>query len=81
MFVFRNADGSKYLSQLNNLTIFALVVGIVFCFPVFDFVKQMNFTKRLFCVFLYKVMLVILFLISFLFVVGNGYTTFLYQVF
>lgn len=81
MFVFSNADGCKYLSQLNNLTIFALVVGIVFCFPVFDFVKQMNFTKRLFCVFLYKVMLVILFLISFLFVVGNGYTTFLYQVF
>lgn len=81
MLCFSNTDGGLYITELNNLTIFALCVGLIFCFPVFPLIRRKVSEGNMLMQYVYKFLLVVLFLVSFSFVVGNGYSPFLYQVF
>lgn len=81
MFRWDTRDGWLFLAKLNNSTVLALIMGSIFIFPVWAFIKKHVFERNMAMQVVYRGILIVVFLVSFLYSIGAGYAPFLYQVF
>lgn len=81
MLYWNTKDGWLFLLQLTNSTLFAIVVGIIFSFPVFSVLKQKVIERNIITQIVYRIILAGIFFISFAYAISAGYSPFLYQVF
>lgn len=81
LFVWSAVDDVLVAAELGNEVIAAFVIGVVFCFPVHKILRERVFEKSKAGKALYAALLVLMFLLSFLYSLSNGYSPFLYQVF
>lgn len=80
MFSWDTRDGYLYIAQLTNSVIFALVIGTIFAFPIAEMIKK-RIWKYPVARLGYRIILVMVFFVSFAYSVSAGYSPFLYQVF
>lgn len=81
MIVWDATDGIIILHWFDNYMVFALFVGIVFIFPVYDFIKNKFFERTLSTQLAYKLGLLIMAFVAFCYAISSGYSAFLYEVF
>ncbi|MCR5720580.1 MAG: hypothetical protein K6F84_08440 [Lachnospiraceae bacterium] len=74
-------DGWVFLARFDNYVIFAVLMGIVFSFPIYGFIKKNVFEKNDVTRILHRVILIIFAVITFCYAVGSGSSAFLYEVF
>lgn len=74
-------DGWYVLSQFTNYRVFALGIGILFCFPVYHYLEEKIFDKNEAIRLLYRIGLLLAAGIAFCYIAGAGYSAFLYEVF
>lgn len=81
MFSWNTLDGWVFLTALTNSTVAALLLGILFCFPLREAVETKIVNRNGCMRVLYRCIVFALFFISFAYVASTGYSPFLYQVF
>lgn len=81
LLVWNTTDGVTFLHQFDNYMVFALTIGLIFCFPVYDVLKEKLFFKNIFTKVVYRVLLLGVAFIAFSYAVSAGYSAFLYEVF
>lgn len=81
MIKWNTGDGILFLHQINNYHWIILAVGTIFCFPVYEKIKRKMVDKNLFMLFLYRIGIIIMYLLAFCYTVSSKYTAFLYEVF
>ena len=80
MLVWDTTDGILILHEFDNYMVFALVVGVLFIFPIYEKARSI-FRKYAAAEGLYRICLVAAFFVTFCYAVSAGYTAFLYEVF
>lgn len=81
LLVWNTTDGVTFLHQFDNYMVFALTIGLIFCFPIYDVLKEKLFFKNIFTKVVYRVLLLGVAFIAFSYAVSAGYSAFLYEVF
>ena len=81
MLVWDTTDGIIILHQFDNYMVFALVVGLVFVFPVYGIIKKNIFERNMLTQFIFKNILVTAAFVAFCYAISAGYSAFLYEVF
>lgn len=81
MLVWDHRDGILFLQQFNNYTVFILIIGLIFCFPIYDKMKRLVFERNFGLLGLYRLGLVATFFVVFTYLISTGYASFLYEVF
>lgn len=74
-------DGWYVLHTLTNYRLFALGIGILFCFPVYPYLEKRILGKNAAAELLYQMGLLLAACTAFCYAVGAGYSAFLYEVF
>ena len=80
LIVWDKRDGLLFFHQFNNYSVFILVVGIVFCFPIYSHIRKI-FEKNVFLKGVYKLSLLGVFFMVFCYAMSAGYSSFMYEVF
>lgn len=80
MLIWNKTDGLLFLYQMKNYTVFIMVLGFVFLFPIYDKVRPF-FDGNAVVRGMYKIFLLAVFVIAFCYAMSAGYTSFLYEVF
>ena len=81
MFVWNTCDGITFVYQFDNYMVFALVIGLVFIFPIYDEIKNKIFLRNTVTQLTYRLFLIAVAFISFCYAITSGYSAFLYEVF
>lgn len=81
MFTWSVADGLTFLNQFDNYMLFALIIGVLFSFPLFGYIKKYIVDKNILFQILYKAVLIMAAIVAFCYSVSAGYSAFLYEVF
>lgn len=81
MLIWDHRDGILFLHQFNNYTVFILIIGLLFCFPIYDKIKQLIFENSSMLLGLYRLALLAVFFVAFAYMISAGYASFLYEVF
>ena len=81
MFLWNSKDGWVFLTELTNSTVLALILGVVFVFPVWQRMQTKLVDRNACTQVLYRCLILVLFFISFAYSVSAGFSPFLYQVF
>lgn len=81
MLVWDKRDGLLFVSLFDHYTIFIMILGVIFFFPVYDKVKEKLVGNSPYALIFYRIGLLLLGLISFYYAVSAGYSAFLYEVF
>lgn len=81
LFAWSDVDGLLVFRELNNEIAFALLLALVFCFPVHKFARDRFFEKYKIGKIAYNVLLALMFVCAFMQALSVGGSPFLYQVF
>lgn len=81
MLIWDKRDGFLFVSLFDHYTIFIMIIGVIFFFPVYEKVKEKLIKDRTIGVLLYRIGLLCFALIAFYFAISAGYSAFLYEVF
>lgn len=88
MFCLNTSGISLTLLEITPGLVIAMIVGTVFCFPLYDCIKEKIFTIFSNSIvgikvisFLYVLLLIILFFVSLIYVSGSGNAPFLYEIY
>lgn len=73
-------DGIKVLMFFDNTVIFSFVFGLIFCFPVYKYIKE-YVNRSIFRKIVYSIILILLFFIAFCYSITDGYNAFLYEIY
>lgn len=80
MLVWNTSDGLLLLYHVKNYTVFILIAGFVFMFPIYGRIRSV-FDKNNTVKLLYRLFLLCVFIVAFCYAISDGYTSFLYEVF
>ena len=81
MLIWDKRDGVTFLNQFDNYILFAMIIGIVCCFPLYGFLRERIFKKNIVTAAVYKGLLLVTAFVTFCYAVSAGYSAFLYEVF
>lgn len=81
MFVWSKTDGILFLHQYDNYIVTALIVGLIFLFPIYGWLKEKIIERRIWSSAIYRVALVGVFVVVFSYMISTGTATFLYAVY
>lgn len=81
MLFWETTDGITFLRFFDNYMIFALVIGLIFIFPVYPVLREKLFERNLVTKGIYRCLLLAAAAVTFTYAVSAGYSAFLYEVF